>query len=147
MYLLYGLLVLMLFSGICLLAIPFINTSTLLSKYFLFSALFVTVFSLGIYQFKNNNLALKQWLAHGEQHYQLQEDIQQLGGFEGMIERIKKKLAANPDDATGWFILGKLYLANQDYTHAKQALDKAAKLRPNDVEIERFYNMAAEKIK
>ncbi len=142
-YLLYSLLVLMLMTGIGLLSIPFITTQTVSSKYFLFSTLFVTLFSLGLYQWSSNQPALKQWLTQGKAHYQLQQEINQLGGFAGMIHRIKTKLANNPDDAEGWFILGKLYFADQDYDEAKKALGKAYQLRPNDPKIKYFYDKTA----
>ncbi len=143
MYLLYSLLLVMLLSSLCLLAIPFIRTNTISSPYFLGSAIFVIVFSSGFYFYNQNHTALKQWLTVGQQHYQLQVAVKQLGGFKGMIDRIKKKLAANPQDAEGWFILGKLYLANGDYKEAKEAFNKAAQWRPGDPEINRFYNIAA----
>lgn len=142
MSLLYGLLILMLAGSICLLAIPFLNASTLSLKYFWVSALFVILFSFGLYQFNNDHAALIHWLAQGEKHYQLQQEVSDLGGFAGMIKQIKKKVAANPDDAQGWFILGKLYLANQNYDEAKEALGNAVRLRPNDQEIRRYYDRA-----
>ena len=147
MYLLYSFFILMLICGIGFLKIPFITTNTLSSRYFFLSAIFMILFSLGLYQFNGNQTALKQWLMYGEKHYRLQQEVNQLGGFAGIIEKIKKKLTKNPDDAEGWFILGKLYLANQDYEEAKEALGKAAVLRPYDIEIKRFYKMAVEKNK
>ena|SRR5579872_1165414 len=147
MYLLYSFFILMLSCGIGFLAIPFITTNTISSKYFLLSAIFMILFSLGLYQFNGNQTTLKQWLMYGEKHYRLQQEVNQLGGFAGIIEKIKKKLAENPDDAEGWFILGKLYLANQDYNEAKEALGNAVALQPNNSEIKRFYNMAVEKTK
>lgn len=147
MYVLYGLLSLMLFSSLCLLAIPFIRTQTILSMRFLFSSIFVIVFSLGIYSFSQNHSDLKQWLTQGEKHYQLQVQVKQLGGFAGIIERIKKKLATNPNDAEGWFILGKLYFANRQYKEAKDALDQAVRLQPENPAISRFYTIVKEKAK
>lgn len=145
MYLLYSFIFLMLISSVILLATPFIYTHSIYSKTFILSSLFVIVFSLGLYQFSNDHAPLKQWLTQGEKHYQLQEEVIELGGFSGMITLLKKKLAANPEDAKGWFILGKLYFADQDYLEAKEALGKASSLRPNDQEIKRFYNRAIEK--
>lgn len=142
MYLLYGLFTLMLACGIGLLSLPFIASKTITSRYFLLSAFFLIVFSLGLYQFSGNQTALKQWLSAGEKHYQLEQEVDQLGGLTGMIARIKNKLATNPNDTEGWFILGKLYLANQNYHEAKEAFTKASALQPNDREIKRFYEMA-----
>ena len=142
MYVLYSLIILMIAFSICLLMVPFIKTKTSFSNHFLLSALFVILFSLSLYQFTGDHAALKQWLTQGEKHYQLQQEIKQLGGFAGIITRIKKKLAENPEDAEGWFILGKLYLANHDYNDAIDALGKAVKLRPDDQRIKRVYDLA-----
>jgi cytochrome c-type biogenesis protein CcmH/NrfG len=54
--------------------------------------------------------------------------FQELGGFDGTIARIKEKLKQNPNDARGWQILGKLYLAKGDTRAANKALTKARQL-------------------
>lgn len=133
----------MLMGSVFLLALPFIATRSVLSNYFLLSALFVILFSLSFYFMNDDQAAIKQWLVRGEKHYRLQQEVDRLGGFAGIVNQIKKKLAVNPDDADGWFILGKLYLANQDYLEAKEALGKAHKLRPDDLQIKHFYDVAS----
>lgn len=145
MLLLYSALALLLLCGIGLLTIPFIQTLSRLGKSFFALILFFILFSLTLYLKTSHQPALKQWLNQGKQHYQLQEQIQQLGGFTGMIQRIKQKLAANPNDAEGWFILGKLYLANGEYSAAEKALKRARSLRPNDLQIKSYYEKAVEK--
>ncbi len=128
--LLYVSIFLMLTTSILVLAVPFIKTRSLSSHYFLLPALFIILFSLSLYLTSNNSHALKQWLTEGEKHYRLQQEVNALGGIEGMIARIKHKLAENPRDAEGWFILGKLYFADQRYDAAKEAFGKAHELRP-----------------
>jgi len=145
MFLLYGLFVLMITGSLCLFAIPFIGNKTLSLKYYWISALFVMLFSVGLYQFNNNHALLIHWLMQGEEHYRLQQEVSDLGGIAGMIKQIKKKVAENPDDAEGWFILGKLYLVNQNEKEAIEALGKAVRLRPNDQEIRRYYDKAMQK--
>ncbi|HSW94154.1 MAG TPA: tetratricopeptide repeat protein [Gammaproteobacteria bacterium] len=140
MYLLVGLIFSMLASGIFLLAIPFIKTRKIYSSYFLLPVIFVILFSLSSYFFFQNHAGLGQWLMVGETHYELQQEVSQLGGLSGMIKQIKKRLAVNPDDAEGWFILGKLYLANQNKDEAREAFGKAMHLRPEDPDIKRFYD-------
>ena len=135
MYLLYSLLILMLLSALALLALPFFVNKKLFSRYFLMTALFIIVCATGLHYVLEDDTALQQWLTHGKQHYNLQEEVAKLGGIDNIIEQIKQKLAANPDDAEGWFILGKLYLANHQYTEAKKALIKAKQLQPDHVEI------------
>ncbi len=141
MIILCSLFFLMLVFAISLLAIPYVKTQTLFSRGFLFAAIFILVFAFGLF-FAGNHTGLKEWLARGKEHYQLQNQMNQLGGFAGIVARIKEKLAQNPNDAKGWFILGKLYLANENYADAIDALGKARKLQPDDLEIKRFYDLA-----
>ena len=129
-------------AALSLLAIPYVKTQTLFSRGFLLASLFTLVFALSLYQFTGNHLALKEWLAHGKKHYALQDQMNQMGGYEGIIARIKKKLALHPNDVKGWVILGKLYLANENYADALDALSKAHALQPNDLEIKHFYDLA-----
>src|SRR3990167_11245233 len=107
MYLLYSLLILMLSSALALLALPFLINKTLFSRYFLMTALFIILCATGLHYILEDNSALQQWLAHGKQHYYLQEEVDRLGGIDKIISQIKQKLAAHPDDAEGWLILGK----------------------------------------
>jgi cytochrome c-type biogenesis protein CcmH/NrfG len=138
---LYGLFFLMLVCAIGLLAIPYVKTQTLFSRGFFSAALFTLILAIGLF-FAGNHAGLKEWLTRGKEHYQLQNQMNQLGGFAGIVARIKEKLAQNPDDAKGWLILGKLYLANENYHDAIDALSKAHKLQPTDLEIKHFYELA-----
>ncbi|EKD54023.1 MAG: hypothetical protein ACD_60C00130G0008 [uncultured bacterium] len=140
---LYSLLFLMSISAVGLLILPFIAHNILFSRHFLVVTLGFIVCAIGIYSFSGNKKELDAWLSGGKKHYELQEEIAQLGGIDRIILKINQKLAANPQDATGWFILGKLYFAKQDYKNAKQALGKALKLQPNNVEIRHYYDNAA----
>lgn len=124
---LYSLIFLMLIAALCILAIPFVwnNNKLLFSKSYLFTALFMSLLSLGLYQFSGNKIALQYWLTQGAQHYQLLDTFEQLGGVDGAIVRIEAKLQSNPNDAQGWLILGKLYLSKHEDVKAQQAFDRA----------------------
>jgi cytochrome c-type biogenesis protein CcmH len=140
MYYLYGIFILMLIISAGFIAIPFLKYKNLSG--FLFTTLFVIIFSLSIYQFSNHTNALRQWLTTGKQHYQLQVEINKLGGIDGIIKRIKDKLAINPQDPQGWLILGKLYIDKQDYDAAKKSLEKAHQLDPDNQTINHYYEIA-----
>jgi cytochrome c-type biogenesis protein CcmH/NrfG len=144
MMILYSLLILMLMIALSLLAVPFFSEKKQLSKSFFAIACFVIATSLTLYYFSINQQALNQWLTHGKQHYQLMETVSKLGGVDGLIERVKKKLQDNPEDAQGWVILGKLYLSKQNITAAKDAFSKAHDLKPQDEQIQRLYEMTRE---
>jgi len=134
---LYALLLLMLISALALLAIPFFKNK-MLTSYLVFCILFAG-FSFTLYFHFGQNPGLKQWLTQGKQHYQLQEEFIKLGGTDAVIERIQNKLKTNPNDAEGWFILGKLYLSKQDKKKALHALTKAHHLQPENEVITRYY--------
>lgn len=139
MFTLYCLIMLMLFTALALIAVPFIKNRSW--KKFLLAATLTSIFALSLYQFSGDKSALHLWFANGKQHYQLMETFEQLGGIDGAIARIESRLENNPTDAQGWFILGKLYLSKQDNTKAKSAFDKAHALKPDDLQISRYFEM------
>lgn len=129
------------FMAVAILAIPFLRNKNTGLPVFLTIAAFVGVFSFMLYYFSGNKIALAQWFAHGKEHYQLQVQVNQLGGIDGIIKKVQKKLDANPKDAAGWLILGKLYLGTHDYQSAKVSFKKAHELAPENREISHYYVM------
>ena len=136
LYILFGLILLLI---LCSFAIPFYKNSK--KNHFLFFSfsIFILAFTFILYQFSGNKILLKNWLSQGAEHYQLQTQVKELGGIEGIIKQVQKKIDANPEDPQGWFILGKLYLGIHDEKSAKVALKKAHELDPENSEIERVY--------
>jgi cytochrome c-type biogenesis protein CcmH len=128
---LYIILFLMLLFSIAIIAIPFIKNQLLFSKKFILVVAMVTIFAGLLYQLSGNKPALYQWFTQGKKHYELQTQVEALGGIDGMIDRIQKKLEKNPQDAQGWFILGKLYTIKHDYKAAKILFKKAHELDSN----------------
>lgn len=136
---LYILLLLMLVCALGLLAVPFVRNKKFLSKSFVALICVTSFTAVGLYWHSSDNVAMQQWLTQGKQHYDLMVELKELGGIDGMIQRINLKLQANPDDAQGWFILGKLYLFKQDAVAAKAAFTKAHTLKPDDQQIDAYY--------
>lgn len=135
-------LLIILLAGMLLAALSLLAIPLLVSRFALHNwppLLFLLIFSLSLYYFFGNFRALHNWLTTGRQHYALQQQVEQLGGINGMITQIQQKLILDPTNAEGWFILGKLYLATQHYQKAKTAFTKAHALRPNDQQIQRYY--------
>src|SRR5580693_2445733 len=99
MYILYSLLFIMIFFALALLAIPFIKNKS--GWVFVAISLFVIVFSFAIYNLSGNKVALAQWFAQGQKHYQLQMEVKELGGLDGIIARVQKKLEIDSQDAQG----------------------------------------------
>ncbi len=56
-------------------------------------------------------------------------------GLNAMIDKLKKKLEQNPNDATGWTMLARSYMAMERYADAVPVFEKAFKLNPNDADM------------
>lgn len=139
MYLLYILLILFVISALSLTAVPFFkNNISILSKPYLSIASIALAFSLCVYFSFGQSKELEHWLTAGQKHYQLAVEVNRLGGIDGIIEKLKQKLATNPTDAKGWVILGKLYYSKQDFSLAKQAFKNAYFLDPDNQEIKQL---------
>lgn len=140
MLMLYGLLTVMLLGALGLLAIPFINNKTLLSKKFYGIVFFTICFSFGLYPLTGNMTAVKNWYEQGQAHYHLLEKLEQIGGVDGVITQIQAKLTHHPNDAQGWLILSKLYFAINRQKEALATASKAHSLEPDNQDITHFYN-------
>jgi len=101
----------MLLFAFCLLFLPIFSTGTrsYSNCFIFFTTIIFSIFSFSLYLFFNNRIILAQWINHGQQHYQLLVDYNQLGGIDGIIAKIKQRLAQNPSDQQGRIILEKLY--------------------------------------
>jgi cytochrome c-type biogenesis protein CcmH/NrfG len=138
----YFFLLLMLAIALTLISVPFIRSKTLFSKSYGMTTALALFFILTLYIFHSENTALRAWVNGGKEHYDLLLKFKEAGGIDGMIIRIKQKLAESPTDAEGWFILGKLYLSKEDYKAAKFALNRAHELKPNDQQINFYLGIA-----
>jgi cytochrome c-type biogenesis protein CcmH len=52
--------------------------------------------------------------------------------IDDLIVQLKEKLAADPDNAEGWVLLGRSYMAQEKFDLARDAYAKATALRPDD---------------
>ena len=55
-----------------------------------------------------------------------------LATVEQMIDKLAAKLKENPDNAEGWFMLGRSYMSLKRYKEAAEALEKTNQLVPNN---------------
>ena len=67
--------------------------------------------------------------AGGEGHGITQQQI------EGMVDRLSARLTENPDDATGWAMLGRTYAVLDRYPEAVSAYANAVKRSPPDAQL------------
>ncbi len=125
MYLLFFILSSMLLLSLCLVTFPFYQNNSIFSKRFLLLITSAIIFSSVLYFFSGDKMAVLEWLTYGEKHYQLLDEFQKLGGVDGAIVQIEKRLKENPDDAEGWTILSKLYASKGENKKALEANKKA----------------------
>jgi cytochrome c-type biogenesis protein CcmH len=96
------------------------------------TALSISVGALGVYAVLGSPEALRsdaqQQAAGGKDaaHAMSQEQV------EAMVEQLAQKLKKNPNDAEGWHMLARSYVAFQRLPEAAAAYDKAYKLNPGD---------------
>jgi len=63
------------------------------------------------------------------------DERQMMEGLNTLIDRLKKKLEQNPNDATGWTMLARSYMAMERYADAVPTFEKALKLNPNNADM------------
>lgn len=63
------------------------------------------------------------------------DERQMMEGLNTLMERLKKKLEQNPNDASGWAMLARSYMAMERYAEAVPTFEKAFKLNPNDADM------------
>ena len=63
------------------------------------------------------------------------EDPQMADNLNQLIDRLKKKLEQNPNDAPGWTMLARSYMAMERYADAVPTFEKALKLNPNNADM------------
>jgi cytochrome c-type biogenesis protein CcmH len=55
--------------------------------------------------------------------------------LEGLVERLKQKMAQNPNDGEGWRLLARSYMGMGRYAEAALAYENATKLIPDDAQL------------
>jgi cytochrome c-type biogenesis protein CcmH len=63
------------------------------------------------------------------------EHDEQAGSLEQVVAQLAKKLESRPDDAAGWFLLGRAYMTLDRYRDAVDAFRRARQLAPDRPEI------------
>ena len=63
------------------------------------------------------------------------DERQMTEGLIAMVDKLKKKLEQNPNDATGWTMLARSYMAMERYADAVPTFEKALKLNPNNADM------------
>lgn len=65
----------------------------------------------------------------------VQAMLEELQTPDAVIERLKERLAIEPDSAKGWYLLGRIYFTQAEFTKAADAFAKAYKLDESDTNV------------
>ncbi len=105
-------------------------------------ATLLVLFALALYLLFGNVAGLSTWLARGQTHYNLLVAVDRLGGMDAIVKRISVHLTDHPNDAKGWMILGKIWLAEKQYLKAQAAFSRVLQLEPNNKEAHKLLQLS-----
>lgn len=94
----------------------------------------VPVFAISLYGF----LGQPELIENGKKQatapsgHESSNGSNKIGAIEQMVEKLATKLKENPDNAEGWFMLGRSYMSMKRYKEAVAALEKTNQLAPNN---------------
>ncbi len=121
--------------------IPLLIARLLFSFFFLIIAL--PTAAVVAYHYLGGAALIQELIHQQQQAQQVQVKIAELGNSPAaVIKALNANLQENPNDAQGWYLLGKLYLDQQDYANAVTSLVKANALEANKTEIMTTYAQA-----
>lgn len=93
------------------------------------------LFALLIYFLLGSSQQLQQFWRWKHQEVQVQQQMAQIKNPQQIIERMREHLRQSPNSTEGWYLLGKLYLDQRQYSFAEHALTRAQQLAPQSGEI------------
>lgn len=93
-----------------------------------------SVISLLLYQQLGDAPGYQKLLAQAQTKIELAKAREIMKTPEQVIARLQQRLAAEPNSARGWYLLGRLYVTTHDYDQALPAFQKAVALDKNNVE-------------
>ncbi|MBS0351949.1 MAG: tetratricopeptide repeat protein, partial [Proteobacteria bacterium] len=88
-----------------------------------------------LYCWLGDSCQLNQYWAWQRQENVVQQQMAQIKNPQQLIERLQNHLQADPNSAEGWYLLGKLYLDQNQYSNAESALKKASELSPKSIDV------------
>ncbi len=102
----------------------------------LFIALLIPAIAFGMYAKYGNSDAADPETAKTARKVPMTADGKP--DIDAMVSGLRNKLDANPDNAEGWYMLGRSYMALNRYKDAVYAYEQLFKLEPNDAKVMLF---------
>ncbi len=115
------------------------NTCNLATQRSWISALFLLIalplFTIIFYLNSDNSQQMRASIKAQQEAVAVQQMRVQLGTPQQVIASLQQHLAQNPNSAQGWYLLGRLYLSQEQLNEAVNAFAKAYALDPNKPDI------------
>lgn len=111
----------------------------------------VAISSILLYQGWGNSSGLETYYQQQDREKLVKTFLNKYKDSDEVITLFKKRLAENPDDAKGWFLLGRLYFSQRNFAEAKIAFGRAKDLKAEDPTIllqyaQTLYFLAGQKL-
>jgi cytochrome c-type biogenesis protein CcmH len=97
------------------------------------------IFSISLYVYQGSDKQYVSYLQEQQQLAQAQKLRGQLGTTKQIIDKLKQRLQQDPNSAQGWYLLGRIYFDQQQFTQAVAAFSKAYALQPKQPEVLFYY--------
>lgn len=92
--------------------------------------LLIPVLTLSLYGLIGHPKALMQYWEHQRELKRARQELLHLKSPALLIQRLKAYLSVHPNDARAWYLLGKLYYGQQDFSNAVDATHEAYRRQP-----------------
>lgn len=104
-------------------------------KTFLFLTIALPLFSIIFYLYNGNSQLLSKTFTAQKEAAEIIAVRKSLGKPQHVIETLQQHLAKNPNSAEGWYLLGRLYFTQQEYSKSVNAFEKAYTLNKKNPDI------------
>lgn len=130
MILLYVLMFTLTLSVLLCLFVP--TKRQLFSTRFITMSLIIMVTAFSCYAYLGSAEKLPSYWRIVREQQQVQEALAELKTPLSVIHKLQTQLARHPEDAKGWYLLGRLYLVTRQVDHACDAFKKSIALEPQN---------------
>lgn len=88
-----------------------------------------------LYQKLGASKILAEQFSTQKENQKIDQNVRAMGGTQGIINKLKQQLTHHPEDAQGWYLLGRIYFHHNQFNAAKLSFEKASQLAPNRQDI------------
>ncbi len=77
----------------------------------------------------------RKYIQSNDKQQRIQEMLKSVKGPEELIEKLKLTLQQQPNSARGWYLLGRLYVSQNQWQQANDSFERAHQLQPENEQI------------